>query len=313
MSNYLAIASVTACLREKIKSAVQEALPGAVTMPDVTTEVPKENPSSDPARVNIYLYQTTVNTGLNAMDLPRRTRDGVLRNKPMIALDLHYLFSFFGDETNLEPQRLFGRVVSHLNAVPFISKAEINAVKQAAENDNFIKHSDLDQITEAIKFSPASMNLDEISKLWSVFFQTPYVLSTAYTCSVVILEEDMALVSAKEVDGVNLMVNSIPEKPEIISIVRNDDLSKVIIEKDKININGKNFKDSDMQVHIAGVLVNHTYVSSDKIELTLPDELKAGKYPLKVVFVKSAPGETTQVIAQSNISYLIVRSQGGGS
>ena len=40
------------------------------------------------------------------------------------------------------------------------------------------------------------MNLEELSKLWSVFFQTPYALSIAYQASVVLIEPDLEPIDA---------------------------------------------------------------------------------------------------------------------
>jgi hypothetical protein len=43
---------------------------------------------------------------------------------------------------------------------------------------------------EQIKFTPLAISLEELSKLWSVFFQTPYALSVAYQGTVVLIESE---------------------------------------------------------------------------------------------------------------------------
>ena len=47
-----------------------------------------------------------------------------------------------------------------------------------------------------MKFTPEQMTLDDLSKLWSVFFQTPYALSVAYEATVVFVEGEESGASA---------------------------------------------------------------------------------------------------------------------
>ena len=104
MSNFLAIATVTAALRRTLETAVDADVPGA----SVTTNRPQDpSTGTNGPGVNIYLYQVTPNTAWRNADLPTRRTNGDLIQRPKVALDLHYLFSFYGDETALEPQLLF--------------------------------------------------------------------------------------------------------------------------------------------------------------------------------------------------------------
>src|SRR5207237_9390379 len=41
-----------------------------------------------------------------------------------------------------------------------------------------------------VKITMANLSTDELSKLWSVFFQVPYQLSVAYQASVLLIEPD---------------------------------------------------------------------------------------------------------------------------
>ncbi|MEO1368673.1 MAG: Pvc16 family protein, partial [Acidobacteriota bacterium] len=47
----------------------------------------------------------------------------------------------------------------------------------------------LDQI-KVLRFAPLHMGHDELSRLWTIFFQIPYTLSVAYLCSVVLLQPE---------------------------------------------------------------------------------------------------------------------------
>ena len=107
--------------------------------------------------------------------------------KPQVAVDLHYLFTFHGNDDQLEPQRLLGAVTTALNAQPLLSKQNI---VNAASHFSFLSKSNLADQIERIKFTPTSLSLEEFSKLWSVFFQIEYSLSAAFQASVVLMESD---------------------------------------------------------------------------------------------------------------------------
>jgi hypothetical protein len=88
------------------------------------------------------------------------------------------------------PQILLGHTVSRLHARPLLSQINIaGALRQSGSipGDSLLQATDLDQ-SEIVRLSPMHFTLDEMSRLWSVFFQTPYDLSIAYQASVVLIE-----------------------------------------------------------------------------------------------------------------------------
>ena len=52
----------------------------------------------------------------------------------------------------------------------------------------FLAESNLADEIELVKFTPLPLSLEELSKIWSVFFQTQYALSMAYQATVVLIE-----------------------------------------------------------------------------------------------------------------------------
>ena len=48
--------------------------------------------------------------------------------------------------------------------------------------------SNLADAVERVKFTQSPLSLEELSKLWSVFFQAPYALSVAYQATVVLID-----------------------------------------------------------------------------------------------------------------------------
>lgn len=187
MSNHLAIATVTAALRKHLQGSLNadvSDVEATVThiRPDGTGNGKLPTPG-----VNLFMYQVSPNAALSNVDLPTRSADGRMVERPSVALELHYLLTFHGDESMLEPQRVMGSVVRTLEARPVLPR---NMIREAVEDPDFafLSESDLAGAVETVKFTPEPLSLEELSKLWSVFFQASYVLSIAYRASAVLIE-----------------------------------------------------------------------------------------------------------------------------
>lgn len=193
MSNALAIATVTQTLVNRVTASLPASL---VNGPQVTTLRPDDSSlqgAEVTPRVNIFLYQVTPNAALRNADLPTRRPDGSRIQRPQLALDLHYLLTFYGNDSNLEHQRLLGAVARYLHAYPILSRSDIAAVEllQDSSNSNVLYlASQLSQQSELVRFTPINFSLDDISKLWAAFPTVDFVLSMGYMASVVLLETD---------------------------------------------------------------------------------------------------------------------------
>lgn len=207
MSNYLAIAAVTMTLRDLLEEEANLIVSGA----RVTTLRPEKAADGADKRkgANIFLYQITPNAAWRNQELishrrevsgpDNRAREIVGKSQP-VALNLQYLLSFYGDETTLEPQRLLGSAVASLQRHARLPADRIaQAIKDHAflqgkgpdNNTDLPAESYLDfqaKFVEQVRLTPISLNLEELSKLWSVFFQVPYTLSVAYEAAVVLIE-----------------------------------------------------------------------------------------------------------------------------
>ncbi len=190
MSNHLAIATVTATLSTILSASLPEDVTGATVTtirPDASNSGGLPNPG-----VNLFLYQATPNAAWRNADLPTRSSGGTLVQRPRIALDLHYLFTFHGAEATFAPQRVMGSVVRTMHSRPLLTQADI---EEAIADPNFnpvLADADLQHEVERVKFTPVPLPLEELSKLWSVLFQTPYALSMTYLGTVVLMEPEVA-------------------------------------------------------------------------------------------------------------------------
>lgn len=185
MSNYLAVATVTKALAQILDSAVKSAVNGA----GAVTQRP--DPGTKAASVDLFLYQVTPNAALRNSDLPTRNAQGFVTTRPTSALDLHYLMSFYGDDSKFEPQRMLGAVVRSLLAEPGLTRERILGVSKD-DNGDTMSGSDLADAVEQVKFTPQGLTIDELSRIWSIFYQVPYALSLAYTATVVLIESEEA-------------------------------------------------------------------------------------------------------------------------
>lgn len=192
MSNALAIATVTQALALLIENNLGPEMDIAVK---VEARKPHAEPPTEPT-VNVFLYQVTPNPSMRHTDLPTRASDGTLLKRPAAALDLHYLISAYGDETELVGQRLIGCVIRALHEIPVLPK---ELIELAAERP-YLAGSDLAESPQRVRFTPTVMDIDETSKLWGMLHQTPYTLSVAYQASLVLIEGREKPVPAKPVE-----------------------------------------------------------------------------------------------------------------
>src|SRR5262245_58004809 len=187
MSNHLAAAAVTATLRKTLQAALDTASPN-ISNALVSTLRPNSSSTELPnPGVNIFLYQVTPSAPQRNADVPTRRADGTLVQVPQAALVLHYLISFSGDDAKLEPQFLLGIISRALHTQPVITRDSIQDML-ADPSFAFMTGADLDRAPELVRLSPVPLSLEELSKLWSVVFQTPYVLSQVYRASVITID-----------------------------------------------------------------------------------------------------------------------------
>ncbi len=179
MTNYLAIATVTATLKRTLKETVQLDVPGA----DVTAIRPDEGATGLPsAGLNLYLYQVTPNR-CNVVSPPIDSPYSAVH--PQLALNLDYLFTFYGTETTLEAQRVLESVVRTLEAEPFLDREALRATVLEPTYSYLAATErasdwDLPEEIEHVKITPMPLTFEELSQLWSILLQTTYTLCLAY-------------------------------------------------------------------------------------------------------------------------------------
>ncbi len=302
MSNFLAIATVTASLQSLLQDALNVDVPGAT----VTVVRPDGSDNGLPGvGVNIYLYQVTPNNAWRNTDLVTRSSDGRLVNRPRVALDLHYLLTFYGADEQFEPQRVLGSVARTLHTQPVLAR---EVIQDAVAATPVLVNSNLAEEVELVKFMPLSLSLEELSKLWSVFFQTPYTLSMAYLATTVLIEAELSPQRALPVQVRNLSV-VLFQQAFIDKVVALTGENAPVVFGDTVAIQGERLSGPIQAVRVGAVDLSPAQVSGREIRVALADPgLRAGIQGVQVIY---------QHGGRSNVAPLVLRPRivqdGGGA
>ena len=199
MSNALAIASVTAVLKDLLDNAVIDHSLSNVVGDRVTiTALPPDRirtGGNEIVQLNLFLYNIAPNPGWRNVGLPSRNNEGQRLTNPPLAIDLYYLLSAYGRE-DFDSEILLGYAMQTLHEMPVLTRDAIRKALEPVspvdgsslpEGMKDLSASDLAEQVEMIKITPHSITTEEISKLWSAF-QANYRPSVAYHVSVVLIE-----------------------------------------------------------------------------------------------------------------------------
>jgi Pvc16 N-terminal domain/IPT/TIG domain len=280
MSNFLAIATVTAGLRRSLLEAVPTDVAGA-GVSTLRPAVPGAASGIPNLGVNIFLYQVIPVAQLRNVALPARRNGGEAVQRPSTALELHYLFSFYGDNAAHEPQRLMGSTIARLIAEPMLTGDRLDDTI-ADPGTPFLAASDLPAQLDRVKLTPLSLSLEELSRIWSVFLQTPYTLSMAWRASAVFIEPQISIAVALPVREPRLLVVPIrrPHVERVVSVAGDD---TPILPGSTIRIRGERLRSDQLEVLVGGNPVAPiTPVNDTRIELALPANLEAGPQSVQV-------------------------------
>ncbi|MCR9088151.1 MAG: DUF4255 domain-containing protein [Rhodobacteraceae bacterium] len=205
MANALALASVTAVLKDLLNDGLANANLDAIGQFSVTSLPLDEvtNGDADPInRLNIYMWHATRNAAWSSQRLPARNADGARIDSPYLALDLHLILTATGSE-ELHAEILLGYGMQILHETPVLTRDAIRTALGGAGGpvdasllpaaQQFIIASDLADQFEQIRITPAvpdkehAMQLEGISNLWSAF-SAPLRPSALYHASCVLIE-----------------------------------------------------------------------------------------------------------------------------
>lgn len=233
MSSVLNIAAVSETLRKWLHEkliAQDDSFSAQLGRPDQLTD--------DASVVNIFLFETTRNTGYSQIDLPTRSSGGGLTSKPVTAVDLHYLVSF-SSKSDQQSQIMMALVVRAVHAHGGLSREKLESVipEEGAGDNAALAKATVHEQNECIRLNLRQIGVDEMSKLWGMFPNKPYVLSIGVTATTVILEADHRPESVLPVQEFDVI--AVPRtEPRIDSVSAVDRRPRIVYAGDKLIVLG---------------------------------------------------------------------------
>ncbi len=315
MSNTLAIAAVTATLKD-ILGAVAQPLPGDPD-PDsdladafCSTRPPdKARTSEDVNQLNLFLFQTVPNAALRNSFIPQQVRPGERGFSPL-AINLHYILTAYGRNFDeLLSHRLLGRAMSLLHDHAILFSDDI---KHALSGG--LVGADLADQIEQVRITPKATTPEETSKLWTMF-QTPYRVSTAYEAQVVLIDSQRRTTAGPPVikrgpnntgnDATPSLIPPFPALDGIVLSAPNQPSARVADSANGLAAEPITFVGHDLGGTSLAVTLDHrvfdtpvaawpvwiTGVSASGFTLTLPDDpasWPAGLYQVTATVVDAA-------------------------
>ena len=282
MANFQAIATVTAALRARLMETLITDVPAAAVS-TLTPAAPSAAGIPD-IGVNIFLFAIHIDPAQRNRDLPLRRASGDQIGTPVIPLTLDYLFSFYGD-ANGAAQQIAGSVMRSLYARPILTGTMITTAEGTAG-----LNSQLAAQADPVRFTPLPLPIEEMSKIWSVFFQTSYALSVAFRAGPVLIEADIPLLSGPPVATPVVVVAALLQ-PSISAIIASGALATAPITAGAaIDILGVELAGDVTTVVIGGIAVTPSFLSAEKLTATMPAGLAAGRQALEIRQDITLPG-----------------------
>jgi hypothetical protein len=301
MSNTLAISAVSAAFLRRLLSAANAAVPSA----KVRLGAPTAKLSEDAKPlVNLHLYRIEPNAAHANDHMPSRGGNGQSRGPSKLALNLHYVLSFYGDQDKFEPDLMLGEVLLDLEHQPALSKSTIS---DAIDDNDEIEDSDLAKALARLRVTRQLMTIDDFSKVWSIFYQVPYALSLTYEVNHVVIEStDVAPVPAP-VAQAGLWVSP-------ISALRLDSAGAEPgspippVWGGRLHVNGKGLARPGLELEVDGVQLVMTDIVQrpDALEVPLEagtfvgGELSVGVHRLQAIAPKAVSDQPEHLRARSN-------------
>lgn len=232
MSNALAFAGVTAVLKDLLDTGmidheVTDIMGQGVTVSAVAPDAIQLGNDMG-ARLNLFMHQATPNAAWRNAALPSRDARGRRTANPPLAVDLHYLLTAYSN-SDLQAEVLLAYAMQLFHETPMLARDAIRTAlnppgppvtgDQLPSVYQALRASDLADQYEQIKITPAAMNTEELSKLWTAL-QAHYRPTAAYQVTVVLVESRRGTRSSLPVltRGIPLHASALPPFPEVESV-----------------------------------------------------------------------------------------------
>ena len=288
MSNALAIAGVTAVLRDLLNEGlINHDIASTVGHVNVTSDPPDSIKPADTnftSRLNLFMYRVTPNQGWRNEKLPSRDSSGARLTNAPLALDLHYLLTAYGKEP-FHTDILLGYGMQLLHETPVLPRDRIRQSLGGVPPVNggsilpstypALAASDLAEQYEQIRITPEYLNTEEMSKLWAAMMAN-YRPTAHYLASVVLIESRRTAKSALPVRQRNLAVRAL-NRPVIERVS-----PQLVAPGGTLVLEGYNLRGDVTRVALGDIEVIPGDPGYDRIEVVVPASVPAGVTTVQV-------------------------------
>lgn len=319
MSTALAIAAVSACVRDLIHSHLTASgIDGILGAFKVTTRPPDRvlgTGAEDPTQVNWFLHRVSPNAGWSNRHLPERDPGGTRVDTPPLALNLHYVLSVFASR-ELHAEILLGHAMQALHEAPMLGRDAIRkSLSPSVPPPDFpaaLALSGLAEQIEAIKFTltPAA---DEIGRLWPAI-NSHYRTSAFYEASVVLIESRKSARPALQVSRRLIQIVTL-NRPHIEAVANVAGAELPVSVSSTLRITGQGFKAEDTRVLLNGIDITSpaTILTSGEILqplLPVPQGLRSGLVGVRLLQrCNLGDPPTPHGAADSNVAGLVLHPE----
>lgn len=321
MANALAIASVTALLKDLLNDGLINQNVDALFNFQVTAQPPDRISDAGNGlpinRLNLFLYRVTPNTGWTNQRLPSRSSGGERVDNPVLALDLLYMLSAYASE-DLNAEVLLGFGMQALHETPVLDRDSIRAALGPGgavtgtllpPAFQLLSPADLADQFEQIRVTPYHVSIDEVSKLWTSL-NTPLRMSALYQATVVLIESQASTRPSLPVLARGVFVQQL-RRPTIARLLSQGPadpeplLSRQIVHGDTIVVEGTRLRGDVTIVAVGELEVPPDDVNDQRIRVVLPAGLRPGVTALEIRHriaklppsTEQMPGETSNLVA----------------
>jgi hypothetical protein len=296
MSNHRAAAAVTATLKAIIQDAASAAAgPSEIRIGPPTAKLAETMVPT----VNLFLFRTTPNAAVRNAHLPTRRSDGSARARAQTAIDLHYILTFYGNPASYDPERLLGAVTLALEERPVMTPAMIASALAAPPIVPALSQADLAEATSPVRIAPATVTLEEFTKIWSIFFQVPYGLSTAYVCSYVVIESDERFPAVLPVTRADVFVS--PISGFVLNWAGPDGIGPgPLVAGGNLHLDGKGLGRSGTTLAVDGADMPFERLSDSALRVALGTNVPVGVHLVQAAAPPTPPGAPPQLRRRSN-------------
>jgi len=290
MSDYLAVAGVSAILKQTLIDALSPNGPHSIvdpSKPAVTVGPPDliATGAEEPVQLNLFMYYASQNPAFRNMCLPQADSQGNKLSNPPLALNLHYLVSAYG-KSEYDAELMLGWAMKVFHENPVYSQNQINNLLSEMSGSSVPEIQLLVQTTlasqvESIKVTPESLSNEEIARLWMAF-QTHYRTTTSYQVTVVLIQDSSTVKSNLPVQSRNIATLAMP--PPVVKTIS----PTSVAVGDMLTLTGSYFlgsKATDTMVQFDGELplVPAASVQDSTVRVKVPATLPAGVRSVRVV------------------------------